>query len=110
MWFESKDKTRVPMFVVERKDAPRNSDRPTLLYGYGGFNISLLPNFSVSRLIFVLNLGGLVAIPNLRGGGEFGEEWHQAGTLTNKQNVFDDFQCAAEVCAPWMQILLFFVV
>jgi len=91
----SRDGTRVPMFVVHRKALPRDGARPTLLYGYGGFNVSLTPSFDVTRLVW-LERGGVLAIPNLRGGGEYGEEWHRAGTRLRKQNVFDDFVAAAE--------------
>jgi len=85
----------VPMFLVRRVDMPRDGNNPTLLYGYGGFDISLTPYFSPVRLAW-LEMGGLLAIPNLRGGGEYGRAWHQAGTKTRKQNVFDDFIAAAE--------------
>lgn len=95
VWFRSKDGTRVPMFIVHRKGIKRNGANPTLLYGYGGFNISLTPFFSVIYLVWLEN-GGVLAVPNLRGGGEFGEEWHQAGTKERKQDVFDDFIAAAE--------------
>lgn len=95
VWFRSKDGTRVPMFITHRKGLKRDGQNPTLLYGYGGFNISLTPFFSVSYFVWMEN-GGVLAVPNLRGGGEFGEEWHQAGTKERKQNVFDDFIAAAE--------------
>lgn len=95
VFFKSKDGTEVPMFIVHKKDLQLNGNNPTYLYGYGGFNISLTPTFSTSRLILLEN-GGVFAMPNLRGGGEFGEEWHEAGMLHNKQNVFDDFIAAAE--------------
>ena len=95
VWFESRDGTRVPMFVTHRRDLERNGDNPTLLYGYGGFNVSLTPGFSVSNTVW-LEAGGVLAIPNLRGGGEFGKEWHDAGTKERKQNVFDDFIAAAK--------------
>jgi len=95
VWYRSKDGTRVPMFITHRKGLKRNGDNPTLLYGYGGFSISLTPYFSVSNLVWLEN-GGVFAVPNLRGGGEFGEEWHQAGTKERKQNVFDDFIAAAQ--------------
>ena len=95
VFYTSKDGTRVPMFLVHKKDLKLDGTNPTLLYGYGGFNVSLLPAFSVSRLIWVEN-GGIFAMANLRGGGEYGEDWHQAGILERKQNVFDDFHAAAE--------------
>ena len=95
VFYESRDGTRIPMFVTHRAGIEKNGDHPTLLYGYGGFNISLTPGFSSSRLAW-LEMGGVLAIPNLRGGGEYGREWHLAGTKENKQNVFDDFIAAAE--------------
>ena len=91
----SKDGTQVPLFLIHRKDITLNAENPTLLYGYGGFNIPITPTFSTSRLIW-LELGGVLAVACLRGGSEYGEEWHQAGMLHNKQNVFDDFiSCAS---------------
>ncbi|HEX7003022.1 MAG TPA: prolyl oligopeptidase family serine peptidase [Trueperaceae bacterium] len=92
---ESPDGTRVPLFLVHHRDLERNGDNPALLYGYGGFNVSLTPAFSVNRLAW-LERGGVLAIANLRGGGEYGREWHEAGTLERKQNVFDDFIACAE--------------
>jgi prolyl oligopeptidase len=93
-WFTSKDGTKVPMFIVHKKGLKLDGKNPTLLYAYGGFNISLTPYFSTSRIILLEN-GGVFALANLRGGGEFGEAWHQEGMLMNKQNVFDDFIAAA---------------
>jgi len=95
VFYESKDGTRIPMFISHHKDVVPDGNRPTLLYAYGGFNISLTPTFSVTRLAW-MEMGGIFALANLRGGGEYGEEWHQAGTKLNKQNVFDDFIAAAE--------------
>jgi prolyl oligopeptidase len=95
LWFASKDGTRVPMFVFHKKGITLNGKNPTLLTGYGGFNISLTPSFMASRFLW-LEHGGVFAVANLRGGAEFGEEWHRAGMLDKKQNVFDDFIAAAE--------------
>ncbi len=95
VFYESKDGTRVPMFLSYKNGLERDGNNPTLLYGYGGFNISLTPGFSISRLAW-MEMGGLFAMPNLRGGGEYGQEWHKAGTKLDKQNVFDDFIAAAE--------------
>ncbi len=95
VWVTSKDSTRLPMFVTHRKGLKLDGNNPTLLYGYGGFNISLTPAFSVSNLAW-MEMGGVYAVPNLRGGGEYGEDWHQAGTKLRKQNVFDDFIASAE--------------
>ncbi|HEX8919185.1 MAG TPA: prolyl oligopeptidase family serine peptidase [Chloroflexota bacterium] len=94
-WYVSRDGTRISMFLVQRKDLPRDGRRPTLLSGYGGFNVSLTPSF-ISSIFLWLEHGGVYAVPNLRGGGEYGEEWHRAGMLDRKQNVFDDFVAAAE--------------
>lgn len=95
LFYLSKDGTRIPMFVTHRRDLVKDGDQPTLLYGYGGFNVSLTPAFRPSVLAW-LEMGGVYAEANLRGGGEYGEGWHQAGTLANKQNVFDDFIAAAQ--------------
>src|SRR3954469_1148473 len=94
-WFQSKDGTRVPMFVVHKKGLQKNGKNPTLLTGYGGFNISLTPSFSRTAYLWMEH-GGIFAVANLRGGAEFGEDWHRAGMLDKKQNVFDDMIAAAE--------------
>ncbi len=95
VFYTSKDGTRVPMFITHKKGLKLNGQNPTYLYGYGGFNISLTPAFSVSIVVW-MEMGGVFAQPNLRGGGEYGEDWHQAGTKSHKQNVFNDFIGAAE--------------
>ena len=97
VWAPSKDGTKISMFLVHKRGLPRDGQRPTLLTGYGGFNVDLTPSYSSSRFVW-LERGGLLAIPNLRGGGEYGEAWHQAGMLDRKQNVFDDFIA----CAEWL--------
>src|SRR6266705_241111 len=95
LWFNSKDGTRVPMFVFHKKGLELNGNNPTLLTCYGGFNLSMTPNFVGDRYVW-LGRGGVFAVANLRGGAEFGEDWHRAGMLDKKQNVFDDFISAAE--------------
>lgn len=93
----SKDGTNIPMFLIHKKDIKKNGSNPTILYGYGGFNLAQTPAFAIHRLVW-MEMGGVLAVSNLRGGSEYGEEWHQAGMLNNKQNVFDDFIA----CAEWL--------
>lgn len=95
VWYASKDGTKIPMFITRKKNIAFDGANPTLLYGYGGFNISVTPAFNPSRAALLEN-NGIYAVANLRGGGEFGEKWHEAGTKCKKQNVFDDFIAAAE--------------
>jgi len=95
VFYNSKDGTKIPMMITHKKGLELNGKNPTMLYGYGGFSVSLRPAFSTSNIVWLEN-GGVYAVPNLRGGGEYGEKWHQAGTKLNKQNVFDDFIAAAE--------------
>lgn len=95
IFYPSKDGTKVSMFLIHGKDTVRDGTNPTILYGYGGFNVNMTPAFASSRAVWIQR-GGVYAIPNLRGGGEYGEDWHRAGMLLNKQNVFDDYIAAAE--------------
>ena len=95
VFYTSKDGTKVPMIITHKKGVELNGKNPTILYGYGGFNISLTPSFSIANAVW-MEQGGIYAVPNLRGGGEYGKKWHKAGTQMQKQNVFDDFIAAAE--------------
>jgi prolyl oligopeptidase len=95
IFYTSKDGTKVPMIITHKKGLVLDGKNPTILYGYGGFNISLTPSFSIANTVWMEN-GGVYAVPNLRGGGEYGKKWHDAGTQMKKQNVFDDFIAAAQ--------------
>ena len=95
IFYTSKDGRQIPMFITHKKELELDGNNPTYLYAYGGFNISVTPSFSISNLVW-MEMGGIYAVPNLRGGGEYGEEWHQAGMKDKKQNVFDDFIAAGE--------------
>lgn len=96
VFYPSKDGTKIPMFLVHAKGLKNDGTHPVFLYGYGGFEASIQPRYNVAYLLFVRHLGGILAVANIRGGGEYGLTWHKGGTLGNKQNCFDDFQCAAE--------------
>jgi prolyl oligopeptidase len=110
VFYKSKDGTRIPMFITHRRGLEPDGSNPTILYGYGGFDIPITPDFSVSNLVW-LEMGGVYAVANLRGGGEFGRQWHEAGMRNRKQNVFDDFIAAGEwlienkfTCTPKLAI------
>jgi prolyl oligopeptidase len=96
VWYESKDGTKVPMFIVRHKSTPFDGTAPCIQYGYGGFSVSINPFFSPSILTFLRRYGAVLAVPNIRGGAEFGEDWHLAGTKERKVNVFDDFIAATQ--------------
>uniref|UniRef100_H2SNL2 Prolyl endopeptidase n=2 Tax=Takifugu rubripes TaxID=31033 RepID=H2SNL2_TAKRU len=96
VFYSSKDGTKIPMFLVHSQCLKKDGTHPVFLYGYGGFEASIQPYYNVAYLLFVRHLGGILAVANIRGGGEYGLTWHKGGTLGNKQNCFDDFQCAAE--------------
>lgn len=95
IFYTSKDGTKIPMIITHKKGLKMDGKNPTILYGYGGFNVSITPNFSIANAVW-MEQGGIYAVPNLRGGGEYGKKWHDAGTKMNKQNVFDDFIAAGE--------------
>jgi len=95
VFYASKDGTKIPMFITSKKGLKLDGNQPTLLYGYGGFSVSMTPHFSTGTVVW-MEMGGVYAVANLRGGGEYGEDWHQAGTKLRKQNVFDDFISAAQ--------------
>jgi prolyl oligopeptidase len=95
VFYSSKDGTRVPKFITYKKGMKQDGNNPTMLYAYGGFNVNITPAFSVSNIAF-MEMGGIFCVANIRGGGEYGEDWHKAGMLSNKQNVFDDFIAGAE--------------
>src|SRR6185369_6955478 len=95
VFYASRDGTRIPMFVTKRKDLKPDAQTPALLYGYGGFDIAMKPEFSPANLVW-MERGGIYAVACLRGGGEYGREWHESGTKERKQNVFDDCIAAAE--------------
>ncbi|XP_051992604.1 prolyl endopeptidase-like [Xyrauchen texanus] len=96
VFYPSKDGTKIPMFLVHTRGIEKDCSHPVFLYGYGGFENSIQPYYNTAYLLFIRHLGGILAVANIRGGGEYGQTWHKAGTLRNKQNCFDDFQCAAE--------------